>query len=492
MKALLKIAYRNLREHRAKTLIVGLIIALGVLVLVMGNSLLDTAESGVRRLYAGNFTGDVLIASSRNASPSLFPMGPGRVNGDPIPVIQGHREITGDLRGMPGVTGLASQISGFATAEIDGEGKAFLQLFGVAPDEYLRMFPRTLEITAGRFLEGDEAGIVLSETAATMLRESSGQDVRPGAKILLAAPNAVTGTKIREVEVRGIARFPSQAPNLDFISYVDLATLRLLSGMTKVTDVAAVLTARERAGLGSVDESQVFGGSGALLADASLASGPRGEAELLSILGDTSEAALTRELDPDSFHYVLVGLEAGRSPERMIRSLNAHFVAEGLPLKAYGWVQAAGGVAVMIQALKVMFNVLVLIVAVVAVIIIMNTLVISITERIGEIGTMRAIGAQRGFVRGMITLETLMISVVFGVAGTIAGGAALGVVGMAGIEATGVFLQVLFGGPVLRPVVDFGAIAAGLLVIPVVGVLASLYPVSVALRIQPVKAMGPR
>ena len=111
---------------------------------------------------------------------------------------------------------------------------------------------------------------------------------------------------------------------------------------------------------------------------------------------------------------MLLELEVGESPQRLIRSLNSSFEEQGLDVKAYGWVEAAGAIAQLVSGLKTVFNALIVIVAVVAVIIIMNTLVISITERIGEIGTMRAIGARRSFIRRMITLETLMISLVFG------------------------------------------------------------------------------
>ena len=57
MGVLLKIAYRNLKEHKVKTLIVGSIIMLGLLILVIGNSLIDTAAEGVRSMYTSNFTG---------------------------------------------------------------------------------------------------------------------------------------------------------------------------------------------------------------------------------------------------------------------------------------------------------------------------------------------------------------------------------------------------------------------------------------------------
>ena len=44
MKVLLKIALRNLLEHKTKTLIIGSIIFLGIIVPVMGNS-----EPGIRK-----------------------------------------------------------------------------------------------------------------------------------------------------------------------------------------------------------------------------------------------------------------------------------------------------------------------------------------------------------------------------------------------------------------------------------------------------------
>jgi putative ABC transport system permease protein len=489
MEVLLKIAYRNLRQHTAKTLIIGSLIAFGLVVLVMGNSLIATAEAGVRRLYSENFTGDVLIASARSESPGLF-MTPGLKVGEPVPIIQDYRRLMSEIGATGGVRATVSQIKGFATAEIDGEGKALLQLFGVAPEEYLRMFPRTVEMVEGRFLQGDETGIVLSDTVARTLEESSGRRVHPGAKILLTSANATSGARIREVEVRGVARFPSEAPNLDFISYIDLASLRALSGMTRITDAAVDLTAQERSLLGATSESDLFGGS--IVAESSVSTAARGEAELLGVLGDTSAAALYRELNPEAFHNVLLALEPGVPAGRMIARLNRVFAETGLVVRAYGWIAAAGGVAQMVSALKVVFNALVLVVAVVAVIIIMNTLVISITERIGEIGTMRAIGARRSFVRGMITFETLIISLVFGLAGAAVGCAALAALGARGIETSSVFLQVLFGGPVLKPVIDPASVALSLLVIPAIGLLASLDPVSVALRIEPVKAMGQR
>ncbi len=64
--------------------------------------------------------------------------------------------------------------------------------------------------------------------------------------------------------------------------------------------------------------------------------------------------------------------------------------------------------------IRIVFSVAILIVAIVAIIIIMNTLVISVIERTGEIGTMRALGAQKPFVWLMFLVETLTVTIVFG------------------------------------------------------------------------------
>ena len=96
--------------------------------------------------------------------------------------------------------------------------------------------------------------------------------------------------------------------------------------------------------------------------------------------------------------------------------------------------------------MRVVFNIAIIIVAVVAVIIMMNTLVISVIERTGEIGTMRALGAKKGFVRRMFLVETLTIAVVFGLIGTALAFGVVGIIDLAHITATNAFLKILFAG----------------------------------------------
>jgi len=119
----------------------------------------------------------------------------------------------------------------------------------------------------------------------------------------------------------------------------------------------------------------------------------------------------------------------------------------------------------------------------------MNTLVISVTERIPEIGTIRAIGAGKGFVRRMILWETLTLSVVAGLVGLLIGSVLLLVVNRVGIASSNMFFAILFGGSTLRPVLSMGSLVWSLLAAVAIGLVSSLYPASIALKIAPVKAM---
>ena len=57
MRILLKIVYRNLKEHKVKTLIIGFIITFGIFILTLGNSIIDTVTAGISKNFVDNYTG---------------------------------------------------------------------------------------------------------------------------------------------------------------------------------------------------------------------------------------------------------------------------------------------------------------------------------------------------------------------------------------------------------------------------------------------------
>jgi len=491
MLVLVKIAYRNLREHRSKTIIIGSLVALGTVILVVGNSALETATRGIEANYTENYTGHVIVAAGGTESPVLTPDVEPSVYEEATPVISRYPEAIEFLRSYPGVRAVNPMITGMALAQQDGEGFGLMQFYGVSPGEYRGFFPDNLEIVDGRFLRPNEEGVVISEWTLQTLADSTNREIGVGDEILLTAPNPLYGVRIREVAIVGVFSFRNASLPLRFISFVDLENARVLNGMTGVADPTVDLTDEELAGLGSVDEDELFGGSflaGTPAPPDPAAAAPASVDDYLGILGDA--VPVTRSVDENAWHYVLIKLDDASSAARVARELNTAFAERAMDLVAFGWSEGAGQVAGYTLALKTVFNVLVVLVAAVAVIIIMNTLVISVTERIAEIGTMRAIGAQKRFVRAMILLETLMIAGVFGAAGVALGAGITALLGAIGLESDNMIVQILMGGPTLHPVVSAGAVGLSLVALLASGALASIYPTAVALRIPPVTAMS--
>jgi putative ABC transport system permease protein len=102
---------------------------------------------------------------------------------------------------------------------------------------------------------------------------------------------------------------------------------------------------------------------------------------------------------------------------------------------------------------------------------------------------MRAIGAQRGFIRGLFAVETGAVTLMSGIAGILLGCASVALLDRASLRLNNEVLVLLFGGTLLRPTVSAGNLAISLLASLVLGTIAWVHPVRLALRIQPVKAI---
>jgi len=104
-----------------------------------------------------------------------------------------------------------------------------------------------------------------------------------------------------------------------------------------------------------------------------------------------------------------------------------------------------------------------------------NTMFISVLERRREIGLRRALGANRGQIRGQFLTESVVLSALGGAAGTVLG--VLATVGYAGYH----------GWP---PVIPAAAVAGGIGGAMLVGVVAGVHPSIRAARLTPTEALA--
>ena len=118
-----------------------------------------------------------------------------------------------------------------------------------------------------------------------------------------------------------------------------------------------------------------------------------------------------------------------------------------------------------------------------------NSLSMAAMERMNEIGTMRTVGAKKGFIAGMFVMETAYLSFIFGGIGILLGVAAIKILAGMELRTSSVGMQTLFGGSQYCPLVDVNGIITGIIQLGIITVIAVIYPVIVAKRIQPIDAI---
>ncbi len=154
-----------------------------------------------------------------------------------------------------------------------------------------------------------------------------------------------------------------------------------------------------------------------------------------------------------------------------------------------GWSTAAGFLGKFILFFRLLLLAVVSAFAFFALIVVTIGMTIATLQRTTTIGTMRAIGAQRPFILGMVMMETVMLALSFGALGAAVGSAFVKWLNYRGIPAFRDELYFFFSGPVLRPELTGSGILLAIIVTLVVSVVAVIFPLVLATRIQPIVAM---
>jgi ABC-type antimicrobial peptide transport system permease subunit len=153
------------------------------------------------------------------------------------------------------------------------------------------------------------------------------------------------------------------------------------------------------------------------------------------------------------------------------------------------WKKGSGVIGSLAVIIKGILFGFVIFLFVVAVIIIVNTLSMAALERVPEIGMMRAVGAQKSFIRNMFVAETAVLAGIFGGLGIILGAATVFVLPSFHITTQNDMLQLLYGGDVLSPILNGGDILLAIGQLVLVTAASVVYPVHIAKNITPLDAV---
>ncbi|HVZ32908.1 MAG TPA: FtsX-like permease family protein, partial [Polyangiaceae bacterium] len=285
-----------------------------------------------------------------------------------------------------------------------------------------------------------------------------------------------------------------KSPQAGALNLMDMVSFRELYGFMTADRQKEIAALRNAAGAKEVSrenaEAELFGSapSTAPTAVADLSGSDFDLSKALASLSgarhqDTNEGYDPAQLERGVVLNAAVHLKDETRLDETMAAIEAAGKQAGLPLKAISWQKAAGLIGQFTILMRVVLYTAVLIIFVVALVIINNALVMATLERVREIGTLRAIGAQRRFVLTMLILESIVVGVVFGVLGAALGALLMGVLGKVGIPAFNDVFMFFFSGPRLHPGLGGHNPILALAVVLFVSIVSSIYPAWIAMRI---------
>lgn len=278
---------------------------------------------------------------------------------------------------------------------------------------------------------------------------------------------------------------------------VDMVTFRDLYGLMTPERRAEVAALREKAGVKEIPraeaEATLFGGSGAVVeekAEATAFDEFGGDGTAKVIRSDAEQRFEPAELERGVALNAAIMLEDPTRLRESQAALEAAFKAAGMEMRVVDWKEAAGMLGDLVTVARTVLWVIVVVMLLVALVIINNSMVIATMERVKEIGTMRAVGAQRRFIAGLFLAETTVLGLLSGGVGALCAAGGIAFWHSTGLPAQNAFMTFLFSGPRLYPTITFSHLVAAVLLILFFALISTLYPAVLAARILPRVAMA--
>jgi len=484
-RIILTIALRNFQRRFKKNLMVVLLIAVGVAVFCLGSAIIQRSTSGVRAGFVDRCTADLSISVRSDLPFSIFGSDlPVIGDFEKMPLLKQGAAIDAILSGEPALAAYAYQITIPCLLGYQDFKEPVLG-FGVLAQEYFRTFP-DIEFMQGGVPADNDAWVVMGEDRRQRIESSQGHPIRVGDTLQISMFQNQTFA-IRDVRLAGVIKDTVRNEALSRIILLDAGTAATLVGVE-----SNIIPYDDIQGSGipaSPDDvfAEGWAGTGSLDAsDDDIAS--TSLAELLSA-GNVSTGPATAPGHEAAWHFILLRLRDSATAGLAMERLESAFRASGIEVQLRDWRGTAGAVATYVFIMQAVFYIGLLIIAVVILMIVMNSLVVSVLERTAEIGTMRAMGAGKGFVSALFIVETMVVCTLAGITGVASALVAGAILNALALPLNNDLLSLVFGGKVLG--LDFTAriAAAAFTAALCLGAVSWIFPVRMALAIQPVKAI---
>ena len=282
------------------------------------------------------------------------------------------------------------------------------------------------------------------------------------------------------------------------LNLMDLVSFRDLFGYLSADKIEEVNNLKKLAGAEAIDrsraEEELFGTARKVVAEATPGLIDEGKESNASLRALRREELLRRvyskdEMDNGVMLNAAVILKDPAKIKQTMKEIESLSEREKLNLKVVSWQTAAGLIGQFVSLAKLALYIAVFIIFIVALVIINNAMMMATMQRVHEIGTMRAIGAQRSFVLGLVLTEIIVLGLVFGATGAAIGTGVVKWLGRVGIAAPNDWFYFFFSGPRLHPWLTAANLIAAFVIVLLVSAISTLYPAFLATRVAPVRAM---
>ena len=505
MKDIIKLALRNLKEHKSKTLIISMFILFGVAIVVMGNSFLESINRGLEKDFRANITGDLAISAipEKGTTIDLFGVNTVNITGEipQIPALVDLEKIEEILAETDGIKKQSKVISAQVILSKDSEmdfsalqdedadmsvmDLPISMLFAGEDKSYWELFP-DLKMIEGTYPAPGTNEIIVDTRVVDGFLKTWKKPLEVGDQVLLASMGGV----LREGKVVGIFKPANEYSAMFQTVYCEPGLARSFAELTYANSFSQELPDSVDLSISSLSEDDFFGDDemfSDILEDNSILGD---SSDFDNILGDTTLRDELNKTDDGAWQFVIAKLDNPKADKKLVSELNKRFKEEGINAQAMDWKKAAYSYSGTVEGIGFIFNLLIIILAVVVFIIIMNTMVVSVIERTSEIGTMRAIGAEKKFVKKLFYSEAVILTTLSALAGIIFAFICMGIFNAFNIAITNSIAKMILGGGLLHFSPTPKIIIVTILVALFGSIISNRYPVKSALRITPIKALS--
>jgi ABC-type lipoprotein release transport system permease subunit len=319
-------------------------------------------------------------------------------------------------------------------------------------------------------------------------------EISPGEEIILGSYTRTGYVKTVPLKVYGIYTLDGLEDSdlAGTMNLMDLVSFRELYGQMTENDQKELALLREESGYQEIPtenlEEALFGGDSTLVTTISQTpQKPLSPIKAKDRLGDSFDP---KEIQNGlAINGAVILKDKGRILETQ-KELEVLLKAKGFDLRVPDWQQASGMIGQFVNIIRLVLWITLGVIFLVTLVIIGNSMITSTLGRSREIGTMRALGAQKSFVLGLFLSETAIQGVVGSLLGTLGGVLLLAFLGHKGIPSMGDFMTFLFSGPKLYPKLHPDLILSTPLLVTCLATLASVYAARHGAQIRPVEAMA--